>query len=474
MPALEGKADLAGKRRYFRLCPFRESCPLEGRAALVHSSCSTSTWTAAMNTGVARVSIIAMVLLATLCISSAQQAAKLPAGGPVFSNTGHDADAYGADEGYPLGTLATGAEMRHLVATYSHFDELTPARIVARSAAASSFQRAAEPEIYYSFGGERRTIADYLSRQPTTGLLLARDDTILYEHYQYARSDRDRFLSQSMAKTITAMLIGIATADGLIKSIDDDVATYVTALAGTEYGKTPIRALLHMSSGVDFKETYDGQDDIARLGRDLFGRPGKAPVVSVAQFNTRGAPPDTRWHYASSETEILGLILRAVTGKPVADYLSEKIWQRIGTEADASWAIDGTGQEVTFCCFNAVLRDYARFGRLLAHDGMWNGREIVPRQWLIDATTVRSSDTHLAPGVATKYYGYGYQIWLLPGAERRFVLLGIRGQMIFVDPATKLVMVHTAARPQAVDRTASAETIALWLAAVDQLGRSAL
>jgi CubicO group peptidase (beta-lactamase class C family) len=118
------------------------------------------------------------------------------------------------------------------------------------------------------------------------------------------------------------------------------------------------------------------------------------------------------------------------------------------------------------------LRDYARFGRLLAHDGMWNGREIIPRQWLIDATTARSSDIHLAPGVATMYYGYGYQIWLLSGAERRFVLLGIRGQVIFVDPATKLVMVHTAVRPNAVDTTASAETVALWLAAVDQLGRS--
>src|SRR5438477_12752461 len=98
-----------------------------------------------------------------------------------------------------------------------------------------------------------------------------------------------------------------------------------------------------------------GRTIIARLGRDLFGRPGKAPVVSVAQFNTRGAPPDTRWHYASSETEILGLILRAVTGKPVAAFLREKIGQRIGTEVDASWAIDGTGHEVTFCCFNAVF-----------------------------------------------------------------------------------------------------------------------
>ncbi|WP_051389711.1 serine hydrolase [Bradyrhizobium sp. Ec3.3] len=426
-----------------------------------------------MNRATGRGSIIAMVVLATFGIASAQEAAKRAAAGPVLSNTGHDAAAYGADEGYPLGTLSTGAEMRHLVATYSHFDELTPARIVARAATSWSFQRATEPEIYYSFGGERRTIADYLERQPTTGLLIARDDTILYEHYQYARSDHDRFLSQSMAKTITAMLIGIAVADGVIKSIDDDVATYVTALAGTEYGKTPIRSLLHMSSGVNFEERYDGQDDIARLGRDLFGRPGKAPVVSIAQFNTRVAPPDTRWHYASSETEILGLILRSVTGTPVADYLSEKIWQRIGTEADASWAIDGTGQEVTFCCFNAVLRDYARFGRLLAHGGVWNGREVIPHQWLIDATTVSSTDAHLAPGVATKYYGYGYQVWLLPGAERRFVLLGIRGQMIFVDPGTKLVMVHTAVRPEAVDRTASAETIALWLAVVDQLGRTA-
>ena len=442
----------------------------------MHSGCSTDTRAAVMNAGTVRVLIIAMLMLATFGITSAQETSAQKAAsvaGPVLSNTGHDAAAYGADEGYPLGTLATGAEMRHLVATYSHFDELTPARIVARAAASWSFQRAAEPEIYYSFGGERHTIADYLSRQPTTGLLLARDDTVLYEHYQYARSDRDRFLSQSMAKTITSMLIGIATADGLIKSIDDDAATYVTALAGTEYGKTPIRALLHMSSGVDFKETYDGQDDIARLGRDLFGRPGKPPAVSLAQFNTRVAPPDMQWHYASSETEVLGLILRAVTGKPVADYLSEKIWQRIGTEADASWAIDGTGQEVTFCCFNAVLRDYARFGRLLAHDGAWNGREVIPRQWLMDATTVRSSDAHLAPGVATKYYGYGYQVWLLPGADRRFVLLGIRGQMIFVDPATKLVMVHTAVRPKAVDRAASAETIALWLAVVDQLGRDA-
>ena len=108
-----------------------------------------------------------MLMLATFGITSAQETSTQKAAsvaGPVLSNTGHDAAAYGADEGYPLGTLATGAEMRHLVATYSHFDELTPARIVSRAAASWSFQRAAEPEIYYSFGGERHTIATAYDR----------------------------------------------------------------------------------------------------------------------------------------------------------------------------------------------------------------------------------------------------------------------------------------------------------------------
>jgi CubicO group peptidase (beta-lactamase class C family) len=408
--------------------------------------------------------------------SPGAMAAESPAkpAAPVFSDTGPNAGDYGAADGYPAGNGTVTGEMRYLVYTYSHFDQVVSARVVAHAPAPWSFRRApAEPEIAYSFQGTRYGIDDYLRRNPATGLLIAKDDTILFEHYQYARTDRDRFLSQSMAKTITSMLVGIAVAEGAIKSIDDEVAAYVPDLAGTEYGKTPLRALLHMASGVAFSEKYDGQDDIAKLGRDLFGKPGRNPIASVAQFNTRTAPPGTTWHYASVETEILGLVLRAATGKPVADYLGDKIWQRIGTEADASWAIDGTGQEVTFCCFNAVLRDYARLGRLLAHDGAWEGQQLIPRQWIIDATTLRADDAYLAPGTATRYFGYGFQVWLLPGPQRRFALLGIRGQMILVDPASKLVMVHTAVRPKPSDPGANAETVALWLAVMQQFGGEA-
>jgi len=164
-------------------------------------------------------------------------------------------------------------------------------------------------------------------------------------------------------------------------------------------------------------------------------------------------------------------VLRAAIGKPITDYLGEKIWQQIGTEADASWIIDGTGQEATFCCFNAVLRDYARLGRLLAHDGAWEGRQLIPRQWLLDATTVQPTEGYLAPRVARPFFGYGYQVWIFPGEQRRFALLGIRGQMILVDPASKLVMVHTAVRQKPSDRASNAETVSLWLAVLEQLGK---
>jgi CubicO group peptidase (beta-lactamase class C family) len=407
----------------------------------------------------------ASVFVALMLIGGASAA---QAQGPVFSATGPDAAVYGEAAGFLPGTVLTAAEPQHLVATYSHFDELVPARTVARAVAPWPYKRVAEPAIFYRFGGQRHPIQDYLDRNPATGLLIAKDDTILYEHYQYARTDRDRLLSQSMAKTITAMLVGIALDENRIRSIDDLASHYVPALANTEYGGTTLRTLLQMSSGVDFSENYDSADDIAQLSRDL--TEGRDPALSVARFNTRVAPPGTRFHYASSETEVLGLVLRAATGVAVADYLREKIWQPIGAEADASWAIDGTGQELAFCCFNAVLRDYARLGRLLAYDGAWEGRQLIPRQWMLDATTPRASGP-LAPGTATPYFGYGYQTWLFPGEPRRFALLGIRGQTIMVDPASKLVMVHTAVRKQPSEEGSYAEPIALWLSLLAQFGK---
>jgi len=158
------------------------------------------------------------------------------------------------------------------------------------------------------------------------------------------------------------------------------------------------------------------------------------------------------------------VVLRYATGKSASDYLQEKVWQPIGAEADATWLVDAEGFELGHFGFSAVMRDYARLGRLLAHDGAWEGKQIIPVQWMIDATTVRPSDAYLAPNKAMPWFGYGYLLWLLPGTRRQFALVGDYGQRICIDPASKLVMVQTA-----LDST-NDEVWRLWSAVVEQFG----
>lgn len=395
----------------------------------------------------------------------------LPPPGPRFAAGGPDAEAYGARHEYPIGDRATFARGPFIVGSFSHLDRVFESRRIRRAVAPSMFTRApAEPVVRYDYAGETFTLDDYLGRNPTTGLLVARGDTIFIERYQYARNDGHRLASWSMAKTVTSMLIGIAVSEGRIRSIDDPVALYVSALAGTEYGRTPLQHLLRMSSGVRFVERYSGQDDLARLLADSIGQASAGGVETVRPFNERVRPGGAMFSYASVETQVLGLVLRQAVGRPVADYLHEKIWEPMGAEADATWLVDRAGQEATWCCLNAVLRDYARFGLVLAHDGRWRGRQIVPEAWMLEATRVQGEQrvrVGLEPG-NPEFAAYGYQVWLLPGERRMFFLSGLLGQVMFVDPGSRLVMVHTAVRTRPAYLDAE---IALWRGVVRALGR---
>lgn len=375
---------------------------------------------------------------------------------PFFSATGPDAAEYGAADHYPVGSLDTLSEKKYMVGDFSHFDLLFPAHTVAPAPQVWRFRRpGTPPEITYFHAGSRYSLQDYLAHLPITGLLVAKDDEILFEGYQYGRTDRDRLTSQSMAKSITAMLLGIAISEGAVASISDTAAKYVPELKGSDYGKVPIRDLLHMSSGM----SCEGQVEEKTIG-----------VILLEHDCRQEAPAGTQFKYSAADSQLLGLIVSRTVRRSLASYLDEKIWQQIGTEANATWNINATGQELAYCCFNVVLRDYARFGRLLAFDGAWNGKQLIPRQWVLDATTVKDSDSQLAPGKSTPFFGYGYQTWIFPGPRRMFALLGANGQRIFVDPQSKLVMVQTAVAMKAVDPRTDAEMIGLWLSLVRQFG----
>ncbi len=340
----------------------------------------------------------------------------------------------GKNEGYPVCKVQqVSSDQKCLVGTLSHMDEVVPARKVAHGTP-REFKRVDKSAL---LGAD-----DYMARNRDTGLLVLKGDTILAERYNYDRKPTDRFQSYSMAKTVVAMLLGIAMSEGKIKSVDDLAQQYVPALKGHPYGETKLKDLLTMSSGVDFREDYDGRDDVTKLAVKTLFQQGPGGADSVMEFTSRVRPAGTKWYYASAETEVLSLVVAAATGRNLSEYLSEKIWIPMGAEADAMWLVDGGGHELGFMGLNATLRDWGRLGILLANYGELDGKQIIPAAWVKDATRVHAP--HLEVGVASRFNGYGYQTWLIRRDSPMFALFGVRGQGVYVDPVSKLVVVHTA------------------------------
>jgi len=383
-----------------------------------------------------------------------------------------DEELLGKSAGYPIGTRANWFyDERVRVGSFSNLDKLYPYNRLAKAALPLPLPKAASPASFrYTFDNRSLSVDDFLQRQRITGLLIVKDGEILVERYQYDRLPAHRFLSHSMAKSLVCLAIGLALAEGKIGSLDDKVSKYVPELAGHPYGETSIRNILRMGSGVQFKEVYDGKDDIARFVRI---RNSQGAIAALRAFTVREAQEGARFHYASSETVVLALVVRAVTGKTLSEYLTERVWQPMGAEADATWIRDMNGLEAGMGNFNAVLRDYGRLGVLLANDGAIGGKQILPQAFLLEATDWRKQPAQFAPGKATPYFGYGYQFWLFPGAKRRFALLGVYGQSIFVDPELKLVMAITAvAKSASVGKESlGRERDALWRGVVASYGR---
>lgn len=411
---------------------------------------------------------LALGLLASLPLLAACAAPSIP-GGP-------DAELLGRGAGYPV---APGpglvAAPRFQVGSWSAYDKVPGTRSawLPRSANPRSLPRASQsPVIRYRFNNQDLGVDDYLARSRTTGLLVIKNGEIVLERYQYDRNDSHLFRSASMAKSVTSMLVGVAQARGHIASLDDPASRYVRELAGSPYGETSIRHLLRMSSGLTFTERYDGKDDVARLTIAVnTGRPAVTTVLKSIQ--QRHSPAGEKFVYASAETEVLGRVLTAATGRNMADLTREWLWEPLGAEREAFWCTAPDGQAAAYACFNASLRDWGRLGLMLANDGRVGEQQVLPRDYLIEATDPARQPAALQPFKATPYMGYGYQFWTMPLKERTFALQGVYGQAVYVQPATGIVMVHTAVWASASgqqDPRPAMERNALWMGVLASLG----
>ena len=157
----------------------------------------------------------------------------------------------------------------------------------------------------------------------------------------------------------------------------------------------------------------------------------------------------------------------------MAELTRDWLWQPLGTEHDAYWRIGVDGQEQAHGAFNASLRDWARLGLMMAHDGKVGSQQIVSRDFLLDATDPARQPDAFKPRKATPYFGYGYQFWLMPMKERTFAMQGIHGQTIYVQPSSGLVLVLTSVWESASGRQnlqPYEERDALWRGVLRSLG----
>ena len=403
-------------------------------------------------------------LLTMLCLATAAQAEP-------------DEEQLGKSQNYPLGSASTWYQNPNRVGSWSDLRSVPGirTRMVTPPEAATALRHMGNsPKVSYTYKGSTYTLAQYLDRQRATGLLVLKNGEIVAEHYRYGRTPDARFLSFSMAKSVTSLLVGIALEQGHIKSIDDTAETYDKSLAGSPYGATTVRQLLRMSSGLVFSERYDGNDDVARLSRASAGAAGAGRPIDVLRSVTeRHAPAGSKFVYASAETAVLGRILSGATQKNLAELTTDWLWKPMGAESDAFWRISVDGQEQTQGGFSASLRDWGRLGLLLAHDGKAGHQQVLPREYLLDATEPARQPDAFKPRIATPYFGYGYQFWLLPMKARTFAMQGIHGQTLYVQPSTGVVMVLTSVWEQASGRQDPQpyqERDALWRGVLRSLG----
>lgn len=327
------------------------------------------------------------------------------------------------------------------VNTFRNIDRLFPTRTIPRSSKPMPLPVAPTQLSNVSFidGGKRYNLEDYLEQNRVTGLLVVKDGRIKMERYRLGNSERTRWMSMSVAKSITSTLIGAALKQGYIGALSDPLTRYVPLLAGSAYEGVSVRDVLMMSSGVRWDETYtDPRSDRRRLLEAQISQvPGSAMAVMASL--PRAAPPGTVNNYSTGETQVAGEILRSAVRQPLATYLSERIWSRFGMEADAKWWLDSpNGHEIAGSGFSATLRDYGRFGLFVLNGGVAGGEAILLGGWIREATSPKT-----LRGGAPLAYGYFWWMGKTAASQRdgAFAARGIFGQAIYINPAARVVIV---------------------------------
>jgi CubicO group peptidase (beta-lactamase class C family) len=365
------------------------------------------------------------------------------AGWPAWAQTD---DKWGALRGYPESRSSFERLPEFRVGNYSGGHERSIRHHVIRAGGrVVAWNDAPVNDFSYRSGLLHKTPDAYLAQWPVTGLLIARDNNILFERYRFARQPAMRLQSWSMAKSVTSLLLGICLDRGLIQSFDDPAARYVPELQGTLHGETSLRHLANMCSGADVVHARDNAVLYpgALLGRD----PDIARTVK--EWNRRSEPAGTRFNYNELCPLTLGMVMRRVTGGSLSAFAEQALWAPLGAEASATWFTDARGAEFNSIGFAARLRDWARLGQLVAQRGRGpDGQVIVSEAWVNECTSWSEADAPVRVGRVRLAQGYKALFWHARADGSRPAMHGHHGQRVLIDLPTRTVLVHTAVDQQ--------------------------
>ena len=308
----------------------------------------------------------------------------------------------------------------------------------------------------FKVGDETWTVDDFMRRAHVAGLLVLRGGAIGLEDYGLGERLGGRWIDFSVTKSVTSTLVGAAIQDGAIKSLDAPVTDFLPELKGTAYDGVTVRQLISMTSGVRWNENYgDPKADIANYDRGPPGPNGESPVLAYMVKLPRVAPPGTRFNYSTGDATLAGLMVARATHQTLSDYLSKKIWSRLGMQQNATWVLQhGTPEEQGGWGLSTDLEDEGRLGLFVLGGGVAGGRRILPEGWVADASSNHN------PGAPP---GYGYYWWTRPVG---FSGVGVYGQTLYIDPQDQVVVVIQSAWPFTGDGLAGQAQTAFLTAVV--------
>lgn len=329
---------------------------------------------------------------------------------------------------------------------------------------------------HWSFKDQAMDVDRYMDAQRVSGVLVLKDGAVVLERYGFCRTADDRWHSQSVAKSVTSILVGAAIQDGYIKSLDAPVIDYIHELKGSAYDGVTIRQLLTMTSGVKWNEDWDDPNSDAMLEWSGGFVDGVDPTVAYMRRVSRADQPGTKFVYKTAETNLAGVLVSKAVGTSLSEYLSEKLWRPYGMEKDAFWETNSAHHNLGGYGLSITLRDYARIGQFMLEGGKVGEVQVLPPGWVADATSVRvtfpqkseEAGVKRVPGfneAGVGYVGYGYYWWIL---KNGYAALGTAGQAIFVYPQDRVVIAINSAQTQENEQARDTFVEAVRAAAVAQ------